>query len=132
MNRTPRATETTCRARTKRNLVKSEANSASAPATGRKRPAPTFLLAQYRQAQRLTPRCTIFDSFRELLTCKASDGTQCRPTLYVTLPAPAAQRDWTHEDSVYHAERIAENIVLADLYDAAQAARGDGRRAVRY
>lgn len=128
MNRTPRATETTCRARTKRNMMKSQGESAAT----RPRKAPTFSLAQYRQAQRLTSRCTMFSTFRELLTCQAPDGQRYRPTLYVTLPAPAARRDWTHEDSVYHAQRIAENIVLADLYDAAQAARGDSRRAVRY
>ena len=54
-----------------------------------------------------------------------------RPALVVSDPAPLLRLSWTAQELADRRVVCAERADLADLYDRAQAARGDGRRAVR-
>lgn len=91
-------------------------------------------LSQYRRAAALTRDLTAFTSFRELLTAPAPSPGGYRPVLYTT-PHPSrpglSRRRYTPEQLAEIERRLASARELADLYDQAQAQRGDARRAVR-
>jgi len=76
-------------------------------------------LNQHRLARVLTRRCTTFDSFIKLLKAEFNYTPTSGPPLHCTA---------RYQPEAF---RRAEAIGLANLYDRAQKARGDKRRAVR-
>lgn len=68
---------------------------------------------------------------RSLLLAQNGTPEGYRPTLRTNMPDRRFTVDWTDAETAHQRETCALLVELANLYDRAQASRGDARRACR-
>lgn len=95
------------------------------------KPEIRLTLSEYRRATVLTRDCTAFCSFAALLTAQTAGAGGYRPVFWVHERPGGWRKPSSPQERLLETAERRRRMELAELYDRAQLARGDARRAVR-